>query len=55
MDMVRSAYRKLARAYHPDPNPEPEAHERMAQINAAFEVLADPSRRSDYDLSLGRT
>lgn len=53
MEEVRSAYRQLAREYHPDLNPDPKAHERMAQINAAFEVLADPVSRSDYDVSVG--
>ncbi|MBX3095598.1 MAG: DnaJ domain-containing protein [Fimbriimonadaceae bacterium] len=50
---VRGAYRKLAREYHPDLNPDPDAHERMAQINAAFEILSDPVRRSEYDASIG--
>ncbi|MBS1713406.1 MAG: DnaJ domain-containing protein [Armatimonadetes bacterium] len=50
---VRHAYRKLARTYHPDLNPDPKAHEQMAKINAAFEVLSDPVRRMEYDLSIG--
>ena len=50
---MRSAYRKLARTYHPDLNPDPKAHEQMAKINAAFEVLSDPLRRMEYDLSIG--
>jgi WD40 repeat protein len=53
-DDVRSAYRNLAREYHPDLNPDPAAHERMAQINAAFEVLSDPVRRMEYDQSIGQ-
>ncbi len=52
---VRSAYRSLARTYHPDVNPDPKAHERMARINAAFEVLSDPVRRMEYDISIGET
>lgn len=52
---VRKAYRKLAREYHPDLNPDPKAHERMAVINEAFEVLSDPVRRSEYDHSIGNT
>ena len=52
-DQVRSAYRKLAREYHPDVNPDPKAHEFMAQINVAFEVLSDPVRRMEYDATLG--
>jgi WD40 repeat protein len=50
---LRHAYRKLARAHHPDVNPDPAAHERMAQINAAFETLIDPDRRQEYDSALG--
>lgn len=50
---MRSAYRKLARTYHPDLNPDPKAHEQMAKINAAFEVLSDPVRRMEYDISIG--
>jgi WD40 repeat protein len=55
LEEVRKAYRKLAREYHPDVNPEPAAHDRMAQINSAFEVLGDPVRRSEYDASIGQT
>jgi WD40 repeat protein len=50
---VRIAYRRLARHYHPDLNPDPKAHEQMAKINVAFEVLSDPVRRMEYDTSLG--
>ncbi|MFX8864335.1 DnaJ domain-containing protein, partial [Acinetobacter baumannii] len=53
-DEVKNAYRKLARAYHPDFNPDPKAHERMATINAAFEVLSDPVRRMEYDATIGQ-
>ncbi len=49
---LRNAYRKLAREFHPDVNPDPKAHERMAQINAAFETLNDPDRRTAYDQQL---
>jgi WD40 repeat protein len=50
---VRLAYRRLAREYHPDLNPDPKSHERMAAINAAFEVLSDPVRRMEYDQRIG--
>jgi WD40 repeat protein len=53
-DAVRSAYRNLARTFHPDVNPDPKAHEKMAQINVAFEVLSDPVRRMEYDVSIGQ-
>ena len=55
IEEVRKAYRKLAREYHPDLNPDPIAHERMAVINEAFEVLSDPVRRTEYDNSIGYT
>ena len=53
---IRQAYRGLAREYHPDLNPEdPKAHERMAQLNEAFETLSDPLKRTQYDGTLGLT
>jgi molecular chaperone DnaJ len=46
---VKRAYRRLAREYHPDRNPDPGAREQMAEINRAYEVLSDPERRARYD------
>lgn len=47
---VRSAYRKLAQAFHPDKHQgKPAAAAVMAQINHAYEVLSDPAQRSAYD------
>jgi len=47
---IRSAYRKLARKYHPDVNPNDRAAEaRFKEINAAYEVLSDPDKKKKYD------
>ena len=47
---VRSAYRKLARKYHPDLNPEDKTSEaRFKEIGEAYEVLSDPDKRKKYD------
>lgn len=49
-DDIRSAYRKLARQYHPDRNPESEnAEARFMEIQRAYEVLSDPQEREKYD------
>jgi WD40 repeat protein len=53
LDDLRNAYRNLARKYHPDVNPDPNSHERMAKINEAFQTLIDPERRKEYDAMLG--
>src|SRR5207248_9105788 len=46
---LKSAYRRLARQYHPDVNKDPKATERFKLINEAYEVLSDPKKRSKYD------
>src|ERR1051326_5488304 len=47
---IKKAYRKLARKYHPDVNPnDKEAHKKFQQINEANEVLSDPEKRKKYD------
>ena len=49
-DDIKKAYRKLARKYHPDVNPnDSEAHSKFQQINEANEVLSDPEKRKKYD------
>ena len=48
-EAIRSAYRKLARQYHPDVNKKPEAEKRFKEINEAHEVLSDPDKRKRYD------
>jgi len=47
---IKKAYRKLARKYHPDVNPEEKAaEEKFREINEAHEVLSDPEKRKKYD------
>lgn len=49
-DDIKKAYRKLARKYHPDVNPnDKEAHKKFQEINEANEVLSDPEKRKKYD------
>jgi curved DNA-binding protein len=49
-DDIKKAYRKLARQYHPDLNPnDKEANKKFQQINEANEVLSDPEKRKKYD------
>ena len=47
--VIDAAYKNLAHKYHPDVNPNPDAHQRMAELNRAMEVLRDPGRRAEYD------
>lgn len=49
---IKSAYRKLARKYHPDVNKTKEAEDKFKDINEAYEVLGDDAKRQRYD-SLG--
>lgn len=48
-DQIKSAFRNLARQYHPDVNPEPDAEEKFKEINEAFAILSDPEKRAAYD------
>src|SRR5436305_10667219 len=49
-DEIRSAFRKLARLYHPDVAKDKKvAEEKFKEINEAYEVLSDPAKRKKYD------
>ncbi|MDY6833984.1 MAG: DnaJ domain-containing protein [Chloroflexota bacterium] len=52
-DEIKKAYRKLAFQHHPDMNPgnEQESTERFKEVNEAFEVLSNPDKRYQYDMS----
>ncbi|MEO1094260.1 MAG: DnaJ domain-containing protein [Cyanobacteria bacterium J06638_28] len=46
---IKQAYRRLAKQFHPDSQTPESGHESIQQLNAAYEVLSDPQRRSHYD------
>jgi curved DNA-binding protein len=48
-DEIQRAYRKLARAYHPDINKDPEAEEKFKDVSEAYAILSDPDQRRRYD------
>ena len=46
---IRRAFRKKAMEYHPDRNKEPDAEEKFKEINEAYQVLSDSTKRAQYD------
>ena len=48
---IKSAYRKLAKKYHPDTNPgDKNAEEKFREVSDAYAVLGDPEKRKKYDV-----
>ncbi len=47
---IKKSYRKLARQFHPDVNKDPDAEDKFKEINAAYEVLSDKEKKSQYDM-----
>jgi hypothetical protein len=46
---IKSAYRRLARQFHPDVSASPDANDRFTEINNAYHILVDPHRRAAYE------
>ena len=53
-EVIKRAYRKLARKYHPDVSKEPDAESRFKAVDEAHEALIDPERRAAYPAMLRR-
>lgn len=49
LEVIKTAYRKLARKYHPDVSREPHAELRFKEVGEAYKVLKDPETRLEYD------
>jgi DnaJ-class molecular chaperone len=48
-DDVKKAFRKLAKKYHPDQSKDPKAKDRFAEVNSAYEILGDETKRGQFD------
>lgn len=48
-DEIKSAYRKLAKKYHPDVNKDPDAPKKFEEVQEAYDVLYDDNKRAQYD------
>src|ERR1700729_2885089 len=46
---IKSAFRKLAKKYHPDQSKEPKAKEKFAEIGSAYEIVGDEKKRQAFD------
>jgi molecular chaperone DnaJ len=46
---IKSAYKRLAKKYHPDVNKAPDAQDKFKEISKAYQVLSDPNKRTAYD------
>lgn len=49
---IKEAYRKLAKEYHPDTNPDPDAHQKFIDINEAHKILSNTEKRDIYNIQL---
>lgn len=49
MAEIKKAYRKLAKKFHPDQSKEPNAKEKFAEVNAAYEIVGDEQKRGAFD------
>ena len=52
-DDISAAHKSLAKMYHPDINDSEDAHEKMALLNEANDILSDSAKRNEYDKKLG--